>query len=328
MTVHALPPAPRVASGYFFQRFEAEIGLVFRLVSAWLSVGLSGTTYGARLFRLIYRRLDRDGNLRPLSGSQKLAWAGVHVILPYIWSRVIEPRAEAAMAGSQASLDTTGARFRRLAARMLLGVGRVVHVLRLINFVVFLAAAGGKTGGASPANFSSLGDRLVGARLVFADQPRMLAVRTGYVNRQIAWGELSRLAAVVIPLLSLGRAQKRIGRTTTSVVHWLRSAWLFAAHGDDRSGLWWKEAGNGNNYGDSTLDGGSWTDSDTLLGSDPCPLCHRDPRPRLPFAAACGHVFCYYCARSNMLADPGFTCPTCAAPVSDIVPCGHRLRAG
>ncbi|CAN0409029.1 unnamed protein product, partial [Hapterophycus canaliculatus] len=30
-----------------------------------------------------------------------------------------------------------------------------------------------------------------------------------------------------------------------------------------------------------------------------------------PYLTSCGHVFCYYCARSACTVDPRYACPRC-----------------
>ncbi|XP_053683111.1 peroxisome biogenesis factor 2 [Sabethes cyaneus] len=40
-----------------------------------------------------------------------------------------------------------------------------------------------------------------------------------------------------------------------------------------------------------------------------CVYCNE--RPTLPHHMGCGHVFCYYCLKGNLLADAGFQCNVC-----------------
>jgi peroxin-2 len=39
---------------------------------------------------------------------------------------------------------------------------------------------------------------------------------------------------------------------------------------------------------------------------------------QIPFAANCGHVFCYYCVSSRIIADPKLSCPHCSAVITEI----------
>lgn len=40
-----------------------------------------------------------------------------------------------------------------------------------------------------------------------------------------------------------------------------------------------------------------------------CAICLQ--RPSLPHHINCRHIFCYYCLKGNVLADPKFQCPIC-----------------
>jgi peroxin-2 len=40
-----------------------------------------------------------------------------------------------------------------------------------------------------------------------------------------------------------------------------------------------------------------------------CAICLQ--RPSLPHHIKCVHVFCYFCLKSNVLADQNFQCPIC-----------------
>ena len=54
--------------------------------------------------------------------------------------------------------------------------------------------------------------------------------------------------------------------------------------------------------------------------SNCCPICNSVPcMPHLP---DCGHVHCYYCLKSNLLADEVFQCGVCDLPITECVPVG------
>lgn len=54
--------------------------------------------------------------------------------------------------------------------------------------------------------------------------------------------------------------------------------------------------------------------------NDRCPVCNSVPcMPHLP---DCGHVHCYYCLKSNLLADEMFQCGICNLPITHCVPVG------
>ena len=44
-----------------------------------------------------------------------------------------------------------------------------------------------------------------------------------------------------------------------------------------------------------------------------CPACGF--KPTLPQKSDCGHNFCYYCIRANLMADSGYRCPLCDVQV-------------
>jgi peroxin-2 len=43
----------------------------------------------------------------------------------------------------------------------------------------------------------------------------------------------------------------------------------------------------------------------------PCGICSTADILEPYFAVPCGHRFCYYCLRSQCLADPQYACPLC-----------------
>jgi peroxin-2 len=56
-----------------------------------------------------------------------------------------------------------------------------------------------------------------------------------------------------------------------------------------------------------------------------CAICNQ--RPLLPHHKNCRHVFCYYCLRGNMIADPQFRCPICDhSGTGDIYPMIVKLE--
>lgn len=55
----------------------------------------------------------------------------------------------------------------------------------------------------------------------------------------------------------------------------------------------------------------------TLAPSTTCVICMSDPIT-MPYVTACNHIFCYYCIKSNLLADRRFACPRCGEPTAPI----------
>ena len=53
-----------------------------------------------------------------------------------------------------------------------------------------------------------------------------------------------------------------------------------------------------------------------------CLICiqkdHSQTKARIPFKTSCGHIFCYYCIQSHLLAHPQAPCPACQSAITDI----------
>jgi len=49
-----------------------------------------------------------------------------------------------------------------------------------------------------------------------------------------------------------------------------------------------------------------------------CAVCEQSPT--LPHCIGCRHVFCYYCIKSNVLADPNYRCPKCGLQIQTYYP--------
>lgn len=47
----------------------------------------------------------------------------------------------------------------------------------------------------------------------------------------------------------------------------------------------------------------------TLTINTTCAICSQ--RPVIPHHIQCIHVFCYYCIKGSVMADPEFSCPVC-----------------
>lgn len=49
-----------------------------------------------------------------------------------------------------------------------------------------------------------------------------------------------------------------------------------------------------------------------------CTFC--EAIPILPHLSDCGHIYCYYCLKSNLIADSNFPCPACNDAVTACIP--------
>ncbi|KAJ3315027.1 peroxisome assembly protein (Peroxin-2) [Boothiomyces sp. JEL0838] len=60
------------------------------------------------------------------------------------------------------------------------------------------------------------------------------------------------------------------------------------------------------------------------LPENQCMICHQNKKSNpiviMPYKTNCSHLYCYYCVKSNMVADPSFACPRCNVTITDIEP--------
>lgn len=64
---------------------------------------------------------------------------------------------------------------------------------------------------------------------------------------------------------------------------------------------------------------GSKSSTNTSL----CAFC--EVLPIMPHISDCGHIYCYYCLKSNLMADSNFSCPACNDAVTACVPISEVL---
>lgn len=174
-----------------------------------------------------------------------------------------------------------------------------LRVFTVLNFFRFLKAG----------VYPSLVDYCLRFRHVSKSGTRMRNVGYAYMNRELIWTGflvssfnrssidlsqsnvlLQELLNVTIPLINLHAVKRRIvGVLKPRVDQHLRQR------------------------------------QQPLMGIDTkCAICSQ--RPSLPHHINCQHVFCYFCLKSNVLADPQFQCPVCDFPGSgDIFPLQIKL---
>lgn len=61
---------------------------------------------------------------------------------------------------------------------------------------------------------------------------------------------------------------------------------------------------------------------------EPCPVCNAAEVLNPWAAEPCSHAFCYYCLRSQCLADPQYSCPLCLQRVDAMRPAVQRCDKG
>lgn len=123
-------------------------------------------------------------------------------------------------------------------------------------------------------------ERIVGARAVFTKPNVIRDVNYQYMNRELLWHGFAEFLIFLLPLMNI-----RNLKATASTL-------LFGQKGDDGQGTAeaWKE----------------------------CGLCGE--WPTMPHTVGCQHVFCYYCIKSQSIAESRFTCPKCGAEAGPHVP--------
>ena len=64
------------------------------------------------------------------------------------------------------------------------------------------------------------------------------------------------------------------------------------------------------------------TSNHDKLPDDVCVICHESGYPRTqiqqPRLTNCGHMYCYYCLVSQLMADPSYSCPRCGMTVTEM----------
>lgn len=228
-----------------------------------------------------------------LSATQRSMYCLGAVFLRYGWARAGH------VAASRHWGDAAYASWQRRGWGALRAAESAYRCAALLNLLAFF-----RTG-----RYRSVLERLVGARLVYAQPSAARAISYEYLNRQLVWSELSELLLFLLPLFDVA-AVKRALRSALPRLPMLTGARLTTQQ-QQQGGR--KEAGE-----DAALSGrGS--------GGQACGICGA-ATVLTPYAAQpCGHVFCYYCLRSHVLADCGFTCPRCLARVEGLRPGAARL---
>ncbi|XP_056289906.1 peroxisome biogenesis factor 2 isoform X1 [Pseudoliparis swirei] len=121
-----------------------------------------------------------------------------------------------------------------------------------------------------------LTERVVGARAVFSKPNVVRDVTYQYMNRELLWHGFAEFLIFLLPLINT----RKLKATVLSII--------LGEDGADREG-----ATEGPGAGKE------------------CGLC--GDWPTMPHTVGCQHVFCYYCIKSQSIADACLTCPKCGA---------------
>ncbi|XP_029004528.1 peroxisome biogenesis factor 2 isoform X2 [Betta splendens] len=125
-----------------------------------------------------------------------------------------------------------------------------------------------------------LSERIVGARAVFAKPNVVRDVTYQHMNRELLWHGFAEFLIFLVPLLNTGNLKASV------------SALVFGRERVEARGA-----------------GDAWKE---------CGLCGE--WPTMPHTVGCRHVFCYYCIKSQIIAEPCFACPRCGAEAGQLVP--------
>mmetsp|Transcript_15016 Transcript_15016/g.32525 ORF Transcript_15016/g.32525 Transcript_15016/m.32525 type:complete len:392 (-) Transcript_15016:542-1717(-) len=301
---------------------EPELNGVLMLLIFAFTVWRGKATPGSQLLNLRYRNeyamqqqppqaCGSTGVEGPALGlTQRVMFGLGYVLLPWVWSRVSRAAQqwewEDRISG-RSSHQQSGLSSLRI-WHVLQGLERMYKVASLSNLVAFL----------HHGTHRSLLERLVGARLVY-QQPHMTRVISfEYLNRQLVWQELSEVLLFVLPLLDVTKMRRalaslltRLPNPTLLLSSGSRSAETVQSREADAPG---NDLGNQQQHAE-----GAFQEEDNAgvaqLPAGPCPLC-TSSEMLLPFVAVpCGHVYCYYCLRTNSQADIEFRCPVDGARV-------------
>lgn len=133
-------------------------------------------------------------------------------------------------------------------------------------------------------------------RLVYARRETSRQISFEFMNRQLVWTAFTEFLLFVLPLVNVSNIRATVGRLLTGGTK----------HKDlplDICAICYENAG-----------------SPDLSGTT-----HPSFAVRTPYETNCGHIFCYYCVKSNMLANSSFPCPRCGETVVEAVKAVPKL---
>lgn len=211
----------------------------------------------------------------PLSTLQRGGF-GLLILCQYLWSRCSSVLASYRWAAAHERRD--GGRWLEQLQDGMHRVEAVFGAASLANSLVFL----------NRGVYSTLRDRVLGARLVLERASVARALSFEYLNRQLVWTEISELLLFILPLISVTPMRSLLSKLPRFAAVVSPPAAASTAGGSD---------------------GGSLA---------PCGICDT-AAPLRPFVAQpCGHVFCYYCLAARTQADARYACVRCGERVAGL----------
>lgn len=171
------------------------------------------STTGQYVFLLQAKSDIENGRSVPPTKRQKLAYAGLGVVLPYIISK--------AESWLTLSNDISPATWKDKLQRLMTNAENIFSILSLLNFLVFLVQ-----GRYIPSNacsniyrYRSITDRILKLRLLpLTKSQRHHLLSYEFLNRQLTWTSLTEFLLFILPLIlpSYRRLRRRLVRVAKS----------------------------------------------------------------------------------------------------------------
>ncbi|KAL2919093.1 peroxisome assembly protein (Peroxin-2) [Polyrhizophydium stewartii] len=282
----------------FKSRFEPEINAALDWLSSEAMLYATGTTYGLALQNLKYRdELQHRGKhelasyIAPVPTERRLAHAILRIGGSWAFARI--NRFMTRHGWGDGSEGPTRYSIWRWVQRLELGY----KIASVANFLVFLLngryeihhttserrceSAGADASLPQPTldRYRSLLDRVLGMRVVYAQQTMSRMISFEFMNRQLVWHAFTEFLLFIIPYVNLNAVRRMIKRQFRQR-------------------------------------------QEVDLPAHLCAVCFSKNRTstvlHVPYETQCGHTYCYYCIKTEMLADPAFACPRCGETVKDI----------
>eukprot|EP00842_Homolaphlyctis_polyrhiza_P000156 jgi/Hompol1/1140/HPOL_001069-RA len=141
----------------------------------------------------------------------------------------------------------------------------------------------------SNGRYRSLIDRLLGMRVVYAHPTMSRSISFDFMNRQLVWQAFTEFVVFLLSYININGLKRSLVKIFKLKLKVDENLATLPPH-------LCAICFSNNKSGESTL--------------------------HIPFASdACGHVFCYYCLKTEMMSDELFACPRCGVRVAGI----HRI---
>ncbi|KJE92312.1 hypothetical protein CAOG_03311 [Capsaspora owczarzaki ATCC 30864] len=294
------------------KKFEPEFDALVHLMIYRLSVYAKDATYGQGLLSLKYadaRRL-REDDASPLRTAMPIAasaatmgasagltkWQKVLYGLAYIGGKWAWTRVNDISSYWQWSEREENDPLKRL-WRLKENLDKLYKFLTVLNTILFLR----------DGRFPFLIDRILRIRQVYSTGSLSRQVSYEFMNRQLLWHGFAEFLLFLLPLINLQKIKNvalRILYFTTSMQQQQREQRLQkqlhqkGQQLDPKAALEIQRQQRLRDF------------------EGPCGICGESPIGT-PSVVPCGHVYCYVCIASNCLADSGYRCLRCNAPVDN-----------